>query len=39
LDRSAHSAYKDNGMADQAAAFAANLLAPESPSQPTDAPV
>jgi cutinase len=28
LDRAAHSAYKDNGMADQAAAFAANALAP-----------
>lgn len=39
LDRSAHSAYKDNGMADQAAAFAANLLVPASPAQPTDAPV
>jgi len=39
LDRSAHSAYKDNGTADQAAAFAANLLAPASPPQPTDAPV
>ena len=40
LDRSAHSAYKDNGMADEAAAFAANLLAPaSSSSQPTDAPV
>ncbi len=39
LDRSAHSAYKDNGTADQAADFAANLLAPASPSQPTDAPV
>jgi cutinase len=28
LDRAAHSAYKDNGMADQAAAFAAKALAP-----------
>jgi len=40
LDRSAHSAYKDNGMADEAAAFAANLLGPaSSSSQPSDAPV
>jgi cutinase len=30
LDRSAHSAYKDNGMADQAATFAANALSPAS---------
>ncbi len=28
LDRAAHSAYKSNGSADQAAAFVANLLAP-----------
>jgi cutinase-like protein len=28
LDRAAHSSYKDNGMADQAADFAANALAP-----------
>src|SRR6478752_7827177 len=39
LDRSAHSAYKDNGMAEQAADFAVNALSPASPSRPTDAPV
>jgi len=31
LDRAAHSAYKDNGTADQAAAFAAKALAPTRP--------
>jgi cutinase len=39
LDRSAHSAYKDNGMAEQAADFAVNALSPASPSRPTDVPV
>ncbi len=39
LDRSAHSAYKDNGMAEQAADFGVNALSPASSSRPTDAPV
>jgi cutinase len=38
LDRSAHSSYKDNGMAVQAADFAANAVSSGSP-QPADAPV
>jgi cutinase len=33
LDRAAHSAYKTNGMADQAAAFVAQLLSGTAPSQ------
>ncbi|CAN5603470.1 cutinase family protein [soil metagenome] len=36
FDRSAHSAYKDNGMADQAAAFVVNALAP-APASPQTA--
>ena len=39
LDRSAHSAYMENGMAEQAADFAVNALSPASPSRPTDVPV
>jgi cutinase len=39
LDRSAHSSYKDNGMAGQAADFVANALAPASATQPVAAPV
>jgi cutinase len=39
LDRAAHSSYKDNGMADQAADFAVTALTSAPPSQPTDAPV
>jgi cutinase len=39
LDRAAHSSYKDNGMADQAADFAVNALTSAAPPQPTDAPV
>jgi cutinase len=35
LDRAAHSAYKDNGMADQAAAFVVNALSSTSAGQPT----
>jgi cutinase len=35
FDRSAHSAYKDNGMADQAAAFVVNALAPAPAAQTT----
>lgn len=36
FDRAAHSAYKDNGMADQAAAFAVNAIAP-APASPQTA--
>jgi cutinase len=39
LDRSAHSSYLDNGMADQAADFAVNALSSAAASRPTDAPV
>lgn len=35
FDRAAHSAYKDNGMADQAAALAANALSPAPASSQT----
>jgi cutinase len=37
LDRSAHSSYKDNGMAEQAADFAARALSPTLPAQPAGA--
>jgi cutinase len=39
LDRSAHSSYKDNGMTDQAADFAANLVTSAGSAHPTSAPV
>jgi cutinase len=39
LDRAAHSAYKNNGAADQAADFAANALSSAASAQQTDAPV